>query len=56
MPVEEQFFINTVLKALAYRGGEKVPTIAAVQHAIVDMHALLHLRRQMGHGHKAHTL
>ena len=56
MPVEEQFFINVVSKSPAHRGGEKAPTIAAAQHAIVDMHALLHPRRQMGHGHKAHTL
>ena len=38
------------------RGGGKAPTVAAAQCAITDIHALLHPKRWMGYGHKAHTL
>ena len=37
-------------------GGRKVPTMAAVQHAIADIHILLHPKRRTGHGHKMHHL
>lgn len=40
----------------APQGGRRAPTIAAAQHAIVDIHSLLYPKRQTGPGHKPHTL
>lgn len=50
------FTADTVSRSPAPNCGGKAPAIAAAQHAIVDIHALLHPRRQTGYGHKRHTL
>ena len=47
---------NATLECPASRAGQRAPAIAAAQHAIADIRALLHPRRKTGYGHKLHSL
>jgi len=56
MPVEG-FTADTVSQSPTPKGGGmRAPTIAAAQHAIVNIRTLLHPRKQTGYGHGKNSL